>query len=173
MANLPYYITTPILMALLEGGSPIAGITIMIQKEVAERMQAEAGTKEYGALTLSVQYHASMDKQCTVPPSCFMPRPQVESTVLTLHPYEKPPVDVNDPARMFAIIKAAFGQRRKTLSNALSNAPGLALTRDRVEEALEQMGLDKMIRGERLTLAQFAQLSDRLQVRESKSADAV
>ncbi len=162
VANLPYYITTPILMALLEGDAPIASITIMIQKEVAERMRAEAGTKDYGALTLSVQYHAILDKVCTVPPNCFMPRPKVESTVLTLRPYEEPPVKVQDPVRMFALIRAAFGQRRKTLSNALSNASELKLTRAMVEEALGKMSLDPMIRGERLTLAQFAQLSDHL-----------
>ena len=162
VANLPYYITTPILMALLEGDAPIASITIMIQKEVAERMRAEAGTKDYGALTLSVQYHAILDKVCTVPPNCFMPRPQVESTVLILRPYEEPPVAVQDPVRMFALIRAAFGQRRKTMSNALSNASELKLTRSMVEEALGKMSLDPMIRGERLTLAQFAQLSDHL-----------
>jgi len=165
VANLPYYITTPILMALLEGEAPIESITIMIQREVAERMRAEAGTKDYGALTLSVQYHSVPEKVCTVPPSCFMPRPTVESTVLTLRPYEKPPVAVEDPAKMFAVIRAAFGQRRKTLPNALSNAADLHLTRAQVEEALEQMSLDKMIRGERLTLEQFARLSDLLNTR--------
>ena len=162
VANLPYYITTPILMALLEGEAPIESITIMIQSEVAERMRAEAGTKDYGALTLSVQYHAQAERVGVVPPNCFMPRPQVESTVLTLRPYAVPPVSVKNPKRMFALIKAAFGQRRKTMSNALSNAQGLNLTRTQVEEALEQMGLDRMIRGERLTLTQFAELSDRL-----------
>lgn len=159
-ANLPYYITTPIIMQLLESRLPISSITVMVQKEVADRMQAAPGTSDYGALSLAVQYYARAEINAKVPPNCFIPRPGVDSAVITLKCYEEPPVDVNDDRYMFRLIKAAFAQRRKTLVNALKNDPSLKLTRDQVEAALTAMGIDLNIRGERLSLEQFARLSD-------------
>ncbi len=162
VANLPYYITTPIIMALLEGTAPIASITIMVQKEVAERMQVGPGTKDYGALSLAVQFYARPELVCTVPPECFMPRPKVASAVICLKLYETPPVEVKEPALMFKLIRASFNQRRKTLANGLTGDPSLGLSRDQVTAALSRMGLPEMVRGETLTLEQFAQLADQL-----------
>jgi len=160
VANLPYYITTPVVMRLLEEG--FASITVMVQKEVAERMQAGPGTKDYGALSLAVQYYASAEIVANVPPNCFIPRPNVGSAVITLTRHDKPPVSVADESRLFAVIRAAFGQRRKTLANALSNASSLGLSREDVTAALADIGIDERIRGEALTLEQFAELTNRL-----------
>ncbi len=162
-ANLPYYITTPIIMELLESGLKVRSITVMVQKEVADRMQAAPGTSDYGALSLAVQYYANARIAAKVPPNCFIPRPNVDSAVIVLERYEAPPVQVRDEKYMFRLIKAAFAQRRKTLSNALKNDPSLGLDRAAVEHALEVMGLPADIRGERLSLARFAALSDLLQ----------
>ncbi|MBP3477454.1 MAG: 16S rRNA (adenine(1518)-N(6)/adenine(1519)-N(6))-dimethyltransferase RsmA [Lachnospiraceae bacterium] len=162
VANLPYYITTPIIMALFESHVPLQSVTIMVQKEMADRMQVGPGTKEYGALSLAVQYYAKPEIIARVPASCFMPRPNVDSTVIRLTRYEKPPVDVEDEAYLFAVIRASFNQRRKTLANGLTNAGNLGVNRQMVEETLEEMGLSAMIRGEALTLEQFAELSNRL-----------
>lgn len=162
VANLPYYITTPIIMGLFEGQVPLQSVTVMVQKEVADRMQAGPGTKDYGALSLAVQYHAKPELVANVPPNCFVPRPAVGSAVVNLRKYEKPPVEVQDEERLFAIIRAAFNQRRKTLANALGNAAGLGIAKERVMEVLEEMGLSATIRGEALTLAQFAKLVGRL-----------
>ena len=165
VANLPYYITTPIIMGLFESNVPLKSITIMVQKEVADRMQVGPGTKDYGALSLAVQYYARPEIVANVPPNCFIPRPNVGSAVIRLTRYEKPPVQVKDEAFMFALIRASFNQRRKTLVNGLSNAAGLGVTKIQVGDALEQMGLSATVRGETLSLAQFAQLSDILGVR--------
>lgn len=162
VANLPYYITTPIVMGLFESHVPLHSITIMVQKEVAERMQAGPGTKDYGALSLAVQYYASAEVVANVPPNCFIPRPNVGSAVIRLTRYEEPPVDVADEKQMFAIIRASFNQRRKMLANGLGNAPGLSFGKEEVREALVSMGLSENIRGEAMTLAQFAQLSNLL-----------
>lgn len=162
VANLPYYITTPIVMGLLESDAPLCSITVMVQKEVAERMQAKPGTKTYGALSLAVQYYARPEVVANVPPNCFIPRPNVGSAVVRLTRYETPPVGVEDEERMFALIRASFNQRRKTLANGLSNAPQLGLSRERVTQALEEMGLSPTVRGEELGLAQFAALSNLL-----------
>lgn len=162
VANLPYYITTPIIMGLFEKYIPLKSITIMVQKEVAERMQVGPGTKDYGALSLAVQYYAKPEIVANVPPNCFIPRPNVGSAVIRLTRYEEPPVKTGNEEKMFALIRASFNQRRKTLVNGLTNAPGLGLTKEQVTEALEQMGLPATIRGEALTLEQFASLSDKL-----------
>ena len=162
VANLPYYITTPIIMGLFESHVPIDSITIMVQKEVADRMQVGPGTKDYGALSLAVQYYAKPEIIANVPPNCFIPRPNVGSAVIRLTRYPEPPVQVADEKRMFAVIRAAFNQRRKTLVNALSNAGIYNITKEKTLQALEEMGLSATIRGEALTLAQFAELSDRL-----------
>lgn len=162
VANLPYYITTPIIMSLLEGGAPLESITVMVQKEVAERMQAGPGTKDYGALSLAVQYYSRPEVVANVPPNCFIPRPNVGSAVIRLTRYGTPPVQAADPGKLFTVIRASFNQRRKTLANSLANAPGLPASRERVAGILEEMGLPAMIRGEALTLEQFAALSDRL-----------
>lgn len=162
VANLPYYITTPIIMSLLEGGAPLESITVMVQKEVAERMQAGPGTKDYGALSLAVQYYSRPEVVANVPPNCFIPRPNVGSAVIRLTRYGTPPVQAADPGKLFTVIRASFNQRRKTLANSLGNAPGLSVSRERVAGILEEMGLPAMIRGEALTLEQFAELSDRL-----------
>ena len=162
VANLPYYITTPIIMSLLEGGAPLESITVMVQKEVAERMQAGPGTKDYGALSLAVQYYSRPEVVANVPPNCFIPRPNVGSAVIRLTRYGTPPVQAADPGKLFTVIRASFNQRRKTLANSLGNAPGLSVSRERVAGILEEMGLPAMIRGEALTLEQFAALSDRL-----------
>ncbi len=160
VANLPYYITTPIIMGLFESHVPLESITIMVQKEVAERMQVGPGTKDYGALSLAVQYYAEPKIMMTVPASCFMPRPNVDSAVIKLTRHEKPPVQVKDEKLLFDIIRAAFNQRRKTLVNSLNNASGLNLNKESVLAALEAMELPATIRGEALTLSQFAVLAD-------------
>lgn len=160
VANLPYYITTPIIMSLLENHVPLQSITIMVQKEVAERMQVGPGTKDYGALSLAVQYYARPEIVAHVPANCFMPRPNVDSTVIRLTRYQEPPVTVGDEKHMFALIRASFNQRRKTLANGLAN--GMGISREQVNAALEKMGLPATIRGEALTLEQFAQLSNLL-----------
>lgn len=162
VANLPYYITTPIIMALLEGHVPLKSITVMVQKEVAERMQTGPGTKDYGALSLAVQYYAKPELVANVPPNCFIPRPNVGSAVIHLVRYEEPPVQAEDEKKMFSLIRASFNQRRKTLANGLSNAPELGVTREQVTKVLEELGLSPTVRGEALTLEQFAQLSNRL-----------
>ena len=160
VANLPYYITTPIIMGLFESHVPIDSITIMVQKEVADRMQEGPGSKEYGALSLAVQYYAKPEIVAIVPPNCFMPRPNVGSAVIRLTCHEKPPVEVKDEGFMFNLIRASFNQRRKTLVNGLTNASFLSVTKDQVAEALEKMELSATIRGEALSLEQFAQLSN-------------
>ncbi len=162
VANLPYYITTPIIMALFESHVPLHSVTVMVQKEMADRMQVGPGTKDYGALSLAVQYYAEPEIITRVPASCFMPKPNVDSTVIRLTRYEKPPVDVEDEAYLFAVIRASFNQRRKTLANGLTNAGNLGVNRQMVEETLNKMGLPAMVRGEALTLGQFAELSSRL-----------
>lgn len=160
VANLPYYITTPIIMGLFESHVPLESITIMVQKEVAERMQVGPGTKNYGALSLAVQYYAKPEVMLTVPAGCFMPRPNVDSSVIKLTRYEKPCVSVSDEKWMFDIIRASFNQRRKTLVNGLGNAPELNLTKENILSALGKMGLSPTVRGEALTLEQFALLAD-------------
>ena len=162
VANLPYYITTAIIMGLFENKVPLKSITIMVQKEVADRMQEEPGTKDYGALSLAVQYYARPEIVANVPPNCFIPRPNVGSAVIRLTRYEVPPVTVKDEKKMFELIRASFNQRRKTLVNGLGNARNLNLSKDRITKALEEMGLSPMVRGETLSLEQFARLSDLL-----------
>ena len=162
VANLPYYITTPIIMSLLEGRVNAQSITVMIQKEVAQRMEASPGSKAYGALSLAVQYYSEPYLAANVPPNCFMPRPNVGSAVIRLNILEKPPVSVKDEAHMFKLIRAAFNQRRKTLANAVKNFEGLSYERERIEEALRTLGFDERIRGEAMKLEDFARLSDEL-----------
>ncbi len=161
-ANLPYYITTPIIMGLFEKKVPLDSITVMVQKEVAERMRAKPGTKDYGALSLAVQYYAVPQIVANVPPNCFMPRPAVGSAVVKLTCFEKPPVEVKSERFLFALIRAAFNQRRKMLINALTGAGGIDVTKDRITEALEKLGIQETIRGEKLSLAEFAGLADML-----------
>lgn len=160
VANLPYYITTPIIMGLFESGVPIDNITVMVQKEVADRMKEGPGSKDYGALSLAVQYYAEPEIVANVPPNCFIPRPNVGSAVIRLTRHKEMPVEVRDPALMFKIIRASFNQRRKTLQNGLGNAPELPYTKEQIAAAIAEMGLTPTIRGEALSLAQFAQLSD-------------
>lgn len=160
VANLPYYITTPIIMGLFESHVPLKSITIMVQKEVADRMQVGPGTKDYGALSLAVQYYAKPEIVANVPPNCFIPRPNVGSAVIRLTRYEEPPVQVKDEKFLFALIRASFNQRRKTLVNGLTGAPELGLSKEQVTTALEQLGLSPQIRGEALTLEQFGALSN-------------
>ena len=162
VANLPYYITTPIIMGLFESGVPIDNITVMVQKEVAERMQAGPGTKDYGALSLAVQYYAQPYIAANVPPNCFIPRPGVGSAVIRLTRHEKPPVEVTDPGLMFDLIRASFNQRRKTLQNSINNAQNLNFTKEQVAAAIADLGLPAAVRGESLTLEQFAQLANTL-----------
>lgn len=162
VANLPYYITTPIIMGLFESDVPLDSITVMVQKEVAQRMQVGPGSKDYGALSLAVQYYAEPYIAAFVPPNCFMPRPKVGSAVIRLTRHESRPVEVKDSKFMFQIIRASFNQRRKTLQNGLHNAEDLRLPKEDIVEALEKMGLSATIRGEKLDLAQFAKLSDLL-----------
>ena len=162
VANLPYYITTPIIMGIFESHVPISSLTVMVQKEVADRMQAGPGTKDYGALSLAVQYYAEPYIAANVPPNCFMPRPNVGSAVIRLTKWEKPPVTVEDEHLMFQIIRASFNQRRKTLQNGIHNAAKLAFTKEQVVAALNELSLPATVRGEALTLAQFAKLSDLL-----------
>lgn len=164
VANLPYYITTPIIMGLFESHVPIESITIMVQKEVADRMQVGPGTKDYGALSLAVQYYAKPEIVANVPPNCFMPRPKVGSAVIRLTRHKEAPVQAVDEKQMFALIRASFNQRRKTLVNGLNNAPDISCSKEEIVQALEQMGLPANVRGETLTLEQFAQLSNRLGV---------
>ncbi len=166
VANLPYYITTPIIMNLFESRLPVSSVTVMVQKEVAQRMQAGPGTKDYGALSLAVQYFAVPYIAANVPPNCFMPRPRVGSAVIRLTRHEKPPVEVADEQAMFQIIRASFNQRRKTLVNSLHNSPQISKTKEEILRALEQMGLSQTVRGEALTLEQFAALTDLLCGRE-------
>lgn len=160
VANLPYYITTPIIMGFFESGVPIDNITVMVQKEVADRMKEGPGSKDYGALSLAVQYYAEPEIVANVPPNCFIPRPNVGSAVIRLTRHKEMPVEVKDPALMFKIIRASFNQRRKTLQNGLGNAPELPYTKEQIAAAIAEMGLTPTIRGEALSLAQFAQLSD-------------
>ena len=160
VANLPYYITTPIIMGLFENQVPIDSITIMVQKEVADRMQVGPGTKDYGALSLAVQYYAKPQIVANVPPNCFMPRPKVGSAVIKLERYAEPPVEVKNEKLMFRIIRASFNQRRKTLVNGLKNSPELQFSKEQIEQALNTCGLSLNIRGEALTLEQFAQLAN-------------
>ncbi len=162
VANLPYYITTPIIMGLFENHIPAKSITVMVQKEVALRMQATPGSKDYGALSLAVQYYAQPYIVANVPPNCFMPRPNVGSAVIKLTSWDNPPVKVNDEKLMFDLIRASFNQRRKTLQNGINNAPNLNFTKEQVVEALKEMGIPETVRGEALTLEQFAKLSDLL-----------
>lgn len=162
VANLPYYITTPIIMGLLEGHVPVKSITVMVQKEVADRMQTGPGTKDYGALSLAVQYYTRPEIVAQVAPSCFMPKPKVGSAVIRLDRHETPPVDADNEKFMFSIIRAAFNQRRKTLVNGLANDAKLGVSKEKVSEALETMGLPLTVRGEALTLEEFAQLSNLL-----------
>lgn len=162
VANLPYYITTPIIMQLFESHVPLHSITIMVQTEVAQRMQVGPGTKDYGALSLAVQYYSRPEIITHVPPTCFIPRPNVGSTVIRLTRYEKPPVEAADESFLFSLIRASFNQRRKTLVNGLSIASGLNLSKAQITEALEQMGLPANVRGETFTLEQFARLSELL-----------
>ena len=160
VANLPYYITTPIIMGLFESHVPIDSITIMVQKEVADRMQEGPGSKEYGALSLAVQYYAHPEIVVNVPPSCFMPQPKVGSAVIRLTRHEQPPVDVDNEKLMFQIIRASFNQRRKTLANGLNNFPGLNLSKEVIQQCIEELGVPVTVRGEALSLAQFAELSN-------------
>lgn len=162
VANLPYYITTPIIMGLFESHVPLESITVMVQKEVADRMQSGPGTKDYGALSLAVQYYSKAEIVANVPPNCFMPRPNVGSAVIRLTCHEKPPVHVDDEKLMFKLIRASFNQRRKTLQNGINNAPDLNFNKEQVVAALDEMGLVSTIRGEALTLEQFAKLSNLL-----------
>ena len=168
VANLPYYITTPIIMGLFENHVPLHSITIMVQKEVADRMRMGPGTKDYGALSLAVQYYAEPYLVANVPPNCFMPRPNVGSAVIRLTVHEKPPVTVRDESLMFRLIRASFNQRRKTLANGLNNSPELHYSKEQIAEAIEKLGTTPSIRGEALTLEQFALLADILLEMEGK-----
>ena len=160
VANLPYYITTPIIMGLFEKHVPIESITVMVQKEVADRMQVGPGTKDYGALSLAVQYYASPYIVANVPPNCFMPRPKVGSAVIRLTTYDNPPVEVDDEKLMFRIIRASFNQRRKTLANGLKNAADLDIPKELIAESIESLGHGPSVRGEALTLEELAALSN-------------
>lgn len=160
VANLPYYITTPIIMGLFESHAPIDSITVMVQKEVADRIRTGPGSKDYGALSLAVQYYAKPEVVLNVPPECFMPRPSVGSSVIRLIKHQNPPVCVKDEALMFRIIRASFNQRRKTLLNGLKNSADLDFSKEQLESAIDKMGFSPTVRGETLTLEQFARLSD-------------
>ena len=160
VANLPYYITTPIIMGLFESHVPVDSITVMVQKEVADRMQTGPGSKDYGALSLAVQYYAEPKIVANIPPNCFMPRPKVGSAVIRLTRHQNPPVTTLDEKLMFRLIRASFNQRRKTLSNSLKNSQELPYSKEEVEAAIKECGLPLNIRGEALTLEQFARLSD-------------
>ncbi len=168
VANLPYYITTPIIMGLFENHVPIKSITVMVQKEVADRMQVGPGTKDYGALSLAVQYYAKPYIVANVPPNCFMPRPKVGSAVIRLERYENPPVQVEDERLMFRIIRASFNQRRKTLANGLKNSAELDFAKEEIEHAIEALGKGASVRGETLTLEEFAVLSNILAAARGK-----
>ena len=160
VANLPYYITTPIIMGLFEQQVPVKSITVMVQKEVADRMQTGPGSKDYGALSLAVQYYAKPYIVANVPPNCFIPRPKVGSAVIRLERYEKPPVQVEDEKLMFRLIRASFNQRRKTLANGLKNSPELFYGKEEIEQAIQELGRGETIRGEALSLEEFAALSN-------------
>lgn len=160
VANLPYYITTPIIMGLFESGVPIDNITVMVQKEVADRMQVGPGSKDYGALSLAVQYYAEPYIVANVPPNCFIPRPNVGSAVIRLTRHQQPPVEVKDQALMFKLVRASFNQRRKTLQNGLSNSPEIHFSKEQIIAAIESLGVTATVRGEALTLEQFAQLAN-------------
>lgn len=160
VANLPYYITTPIIMGLFESNVPIDSITIMVQKEVADRMQVGPGTKDYGALSLAVQYYSKPQVVINVPPECFIPRPNVGSAVIRLTRYKEPPVKVKDEKLMFKLIRASFNQRRKTLANGLNNSPEINFSKEEITAAIESLHKGPSIRGEALTLSEFAALSD-------------
>lgn len=162
VANLPYYITTPIIMGLLESQMPLSNITVMVQKEVADRMQSGPGSKEYGALSLAVQYYAEPYIAANVPPNCFLPRPNVGSAVIRLTLHDTPPVRVKDEQLLFALIRASFNQRRKTLVNGLTNAAELSFSKEEVLSALEKLGWQETVRGETLTLEEFAALANEL-----------
>lgn len=162
VANLPYYITTPIIMGLFENHIPILDITVMIQKEVADRIQAKPATKDYGSLTLAIQYYAKSYIVANVPPNCFMPRPNVGSAVIKLTLYKEPFVKVKDEQLMFKLIRASFNQRRKTLANSIYNSQELKFTKEQIIYVLEFMGIPTNIRGEALSLEQFAIISDLL-----------
>ena len=161
-ANLPYYITTPIITSLIENRLPLKNLVVMIQKEVADRITAQPGTKDYGALSLAVQYYAKPQIVANVPPNCFMPRPNVGSAVIRLDRYENPPVKVCDEKKMFAIIRAVFNQRRKTMVNSLSNAPELGIKKETITGVLEAMGETPTVRGETFTLEKFAEFTNRV-----------
>ena len=160
VANLPYYITTPIIMGLFESHVPLANVTVMVQKEVADRMKAAPGTKEYGALSLAVQYYAKPYLAANVPPNCFMPRPNVGSAVIRLDCLDHTPVEVKDDRLMFRLIRASFNQRRKTLQNGLTNSGELSFSKEEIGKAIEAAGLPPAIRGEKLGLEEFAKLAD-------------
>ena len=160
VANLPYYITTPIIMGLFESNVPIDNITVMVQKEVADRMQVGPGSKDYGALSLAVQYYASPYIVANVPPNCFIPRPNVGSAVIRLTRYQEPPVQVKDPKLMFKLIRASFNQRRKTLQNGLNNSPEISFSKEEITKAIESLGVSPSVRGEALSLEKFAQLAN-------------
>ena len=160
VANLPYYITTPIIMGLFESHVPIDSITVMVQKEVADRMQVGPGTKDYGALSLAVQFYAKPEIVANVPPNCFMPRPNVDSAVIKLTRHKEPTVNVADEKLMFKIIRASFNQRRKTLVNGLKNSPELSFSKEQIVKAIEKIGKPETIRGEALTLEEFAELAN-------------
>lgn len=162
VANLPYYITTPIIMGLFESHVPIDSITVMVQKEVADRMQVGPGSKDYGALSLAVQYYAKPEIVAVVPPNCFMPRPKVGSAVIRLTRHQKPPVEVTDERLMFRLIRASFNQRRKTLANGLGNSSDIPLTKEQIISSIQALGLPETVRGETLTLEQFATLSNHI-----------
>ena len=160
VANLPYYITTPIIMGIFESHMPLHSLTIMVQKEVADRMQAGPGSKDYGALSLAVQYYAKPYIAANVPPNCFMPRPNVGSAVIRLTKHEQPPVEAADEKLLFGMIRASFNQRRKTLANGLNNSQELGYSKEQIEAAIKKAGFPPAVRGEALTLKQFAQLSN-------------
>ncbi|MBR3339568.1 MAG: 16S rRNA (adenine(1518)-N(6)/adenine(1519)-N(6))-dimethyltransferase RsmA [Lachnospiraceae bacterium] len=159
-ANLPYYITTPILMGLFESGAPFSQLTVMVQKEVAERMIAEPGSKTYGALSLAVRYYTNPEISFIVEPESFMPRPKVESAIVHMKRHSTPPVSVKDEKMLFDVIRASFNERRKTLQNGIANYAGFSYSKDQVGEALDKCGLERTVRGEKLSLEEFARLAD-------------
>lgn len=162
VANLPYYITTPIIMGLFESHVPLESITVMVQKEVADRMQVGPGTKDYGALSLAVQYFSNPEVVCVVPPTCFIPQPKVASSVIRLTCHKNPVVEVSDEAFLFKVIRASFNQRRKTLVNGLNNAPTIPVSKENIIKTIEELGYSPTIRGETLSLQEFATLSEAL-----------
>ena len=172
VANLPYYITTPIIMGLFESHVPIDSITIMVQKEVADRMQEGPGSKEYGALSLAVQYYAKPEIVVNVPPSCFMPQPKVGSAVIRLTRHEQPPVQADNEKLMFQVIRASFNQRRKTLANGLNNFGSFGLSKEEIQSCIEELGVPVNIRGEALSLEQFAELSNIIYTHKGKRANS-